>query len=132
MALANSSIEDVCAVIGFTATVRLIDWYGGANVYVPGEATEEHPLALLLGAPALRALCREFGSETLWVPREIHEPKVHSKLRVARVLRAGHGARVAAQLLGISERQVQRARRDLERRGVLPEVLPGNPTGKTA
>lgn len=122
MAMPNSSIEDVCGVIGFTATVTLIEWYGGCNIYVPGEATESHPLALLVGMPALRALCREYGSETVWVPREASAPKAASKRQVADALRSGSTIPQVAATMGLSERQVQRVRKDLEQRGVLAEM----------
>ena len=47
-------MDDVCAIIGFSATVRLIAWHGGSHIYVPGEATPGHPLVALMGfKPAL-------------------------------------------------------------------------------
>ena len=41
---ANTNIDDVAAIIGFSATVRLIQWFGGSNIYIPGEATRNRAI----------------------------------------------------------------------------------------
>ena len=66
----NTTIDDVCATIGFSATIRLVGWFGGSNVYVPEQVDDGHKLAAVLGISAARALCSEFGSQTIWVPAD--------------------------------------------------------------
>lgn len=121
----NSNIEDVCAVIGFNATTRLIAWFGGNNVYVPSEASDDHTLACLIGAPALRALCREFGDSSVWIPATAHDVNVAVKRDVARLLRRGAGSLEVSKETGLSQRSVQRIRRELEELRLLPQVLGG-------
>ena len=79
MAQPNSTIEDVCAVIGFTATTRLIDWFGGNNIYVPSAPSDDHTIACLIGMPAMRALCLEFGDLTVWIPSTVQTEKKKTK-----------------------------------------------------
>lgn len=126
MAQPNSTIEDVCAVIGFTATVRLVDWFGGNNIYVPTEASDDHTLSCLIGLPALRALCLEFGDLTVWIPATVHSEHLEIKKQVAQMLRNGGGSRSVAEATGLSQRHVQRLRRELEDAGLLPQVLTEN------
>ncbi len=65
MERANGTLEDVAAEIGYTATSRLVAWFGGANLYVPATATEDHAVARLIGFPAFRRLVAEYGGTTL-------------------------------------------------------------------
>ena len=62
----NTTLDDISAVIGFTATLRLSAWYGnGNNLYVPPVVAEHHVLANLLGRSAAERLAREFGGDWL-------------------------------------------------------------------
>ena len=130
MAKPNGTIEDVCAAIGFTATAALIDWYGGANLYVPAKADEKHHLAGLLGMPALRALCRDFGSLTVWIPASLHAGDTALKKKVAQMLGAGAGSAEVAAATGLSQRRVQWLRLDMESRGEMPLLLGQRRPGK--
>jgi hypothetical protein len=123
---ANTCIDDVAAIIGFSATVRLIQWYGGRNIYIPSEASAGHPLAALMGESALRALCGEFGDQTLWVPSAAEQADLATKKSVAKLVLKGRGSLAISVELGITQRQVQRIRRELEAAGLLPKILPGN------
>lgn len=119
----NASIDDVCACIGFSATVRLIEWYGGRNVYVPEVFDPEHPLVKLLGEPAMRALSQEFGSDTFWVPEDVwgqYSRAVTKQKAVARSLLQGKRNAEIAQELDMSVRQVKRIRHGLVAIGVVP------------
>ena len=128
----NSTIEDVCAVIGFTATTRLIDWFGGTNIYVPSEASDDHTLACVIGMPALRALCLEFGDLTVWIPATVHTEHIATKKQVAELLKNGGGSRTVSEATGLSQRHVQRLRRELEDAGLVPQVLTKNVRENTA
>ena len=113
----NTVIDDVCGLIGFSATVRLIEWYGGRHVYIPEHATDDHPLALLLGCSALRALSRDLGSTMVWVPRDVAGKRkrgIQTKKAVARLLSQGYIVEQAAASLGVSPRQVRRIAQELK------------------
>lgn len=119
----NTTIEDVCAVIGFTATAKLIDWFGGHNIYVPSHASDDHTLACLIGMPAMRALCAEFGDGTIWIPATVHTERVVVKKQVAELFKQGGGSRSVSDATGLSQRHVQRIRLELEEAGLLPQLL---------
>lgn len=121
----NTNIEDVAAIVGFGATLRLIQWYGGGNLYVPGEPIPDHPLIGLIGPAALRALCAEFGGQSIWIPREATRPDIEVKKSVAKLVLKGWGSMAIGLKLKISQRQVQRVRRELEDEGLLPKILRG-------
>lgn len=125
-ARSNTNIDDVAAIIGFSATVRLIHWFGGSNIYVPDKARPGHPLATLMGEPALRALCDEFGSQTLWIPQALERSDMALKKAVAKGLLKGRPPLRIAEELGITIRHLQRLRKELEDAGLLP-LLPHPP-----
>ena len=122
----KTNLEDVAALIGFGATLRLIEWYGGSSVYVPDQPSEDHVLARLMGYPALRALSSEFGCQTIWIPEAPIRAQIETKRDVARRIIRGEGSTAISTALGISVRQVQRIRRELEDVGILPRILGGS------
>lgn len=119
----NTTIDDVCATIGFSATIRLVGWFGGSNVYVPEQVDDGHKLAAVLGISAARALCSEFGSQTIWVPADPAGDRRRSyevRKSVAKALLKSNSTQAVAEDLGLSVRQVQRIKKELEEGGLLP------------
>ena len=132
MELRNTTLDDISAVIGFSATLRLVAWFGdGSNLYVPIVAEEGHLLVRLLGMAATKRLCEAWPGEHLAVPRlRDHEDDLR-KRSVARFIEKGFGTREIAGILRISERRVQQILRELEVAGL---VQPAGPSrrAKTA
>jgi hypothetical protein len=129
----NTTLDDICHLVGFSATIRLIEWHGGGHVYVPDAATPDHPLSKLMGESALRALCEEFGGQMVWVPADVagqHRAALNLKKHVAKRYLKGEGSDTIALALDISRRQVQRIRRELEAAGILPVILRGKNEGE--
>ena len=121
----NSSVEDIACVIGYTATCTLIEWYGGTNLWIPVAGTETHEIGRIIGLPAFRALCREYGATCLRVPTDHFRDQMRQDRAVARMIQFGHGAKSIGAAIGLTPRQVQNIRRRLEEAGVLsplPEV----------
>ena len=71
----------------------------------------------------MRALCAEFGDSILWIPPESVYPNTDTKKSIAGIIKAGGGTLDASKATGLSQRHVQRIRRELEELGVLPSVL---------
>lgn len=116
-------LEDLGAEIGFTATSALVAWFGGANLYVPGEVREDHPLARTIGLGAFKRLVALWGGETLWIPIN-HAYEIDKRSREAvNLLARGMGSKAVSQALGISERRVQQLRAKAESTGLLPLIL---------
>lgn len=125
----NSTVDDIAAVIGFTATLRLCAWYGDVNgqLYVPQAASEDHSLAKLIGMSAFRRLVEEWGNEHLSVQTlESYEADCRNRA-VRDLLAKGLSPREIARLVFVGERRIQQIRTHLEDAGMLPLVL-----GKTS
>lgn len=120
MDLQNSTLDDIAAVIGFSATLRLSAWLGDLNyLYVPAEVSEEHFLAKLIGISAAKALSKEWGGESLAIPfAKPFEVDVKRRM-VCRMLEQGFNTREIAKFLQVSERRVQQIQRELEMAGLI-------------
>lgn len=125
MELRNTTLDDIASVIGFSATLRLVAWFGdGNNLYVPVAPEEGQLLTKLIGITAARRLCETWPGEHLAVPRlRDHEDDVRKRL-VARLLEKGFSTREIAGLQRVSERRVQQICRELEAAGLVAPVGP--------
>ena len=125
MELRNTTLDDISSVIGFSATLRLVAWFGdGGNLYVPNTAEEGHLLVRLLGLPSAKRLCEAWPGEHLAVPRlRDHEDDVRKRF-VARMIEKGFGTREIAGMQRISERRVQQILRELELAGLVQPAGP--------
>lgn len=132
MEIRNTLLEDLGAIIGFHATLRIVAWFAGANLYIPAEASEQHAIAQLIGVPAMRRLVDEFGNEHLWIP-ENHGVEIEERNKLIRdELAAGRGTKEIAAKTGLHERRVQQLRRKLEAMGLLPLILTEKPAKNQA
>lgn len=125
MELRNTTLDDISSVIGFSATLRLVAWFGdGSNLYVPNTAEEGHLLVRLLGLPSAKRLCEAWPGEHLAVPRlRDHEDDLRKRF-VARMIEKGFGTREIAGMQRISERRVQQILRELELAGLVQPAGP--------
>jgi hypothetical protein len=123
MELKNTTLDDVAAVIGFSATLRLAAWFGdGGNLYVPEKINADQVLARLIGVSAAQRLCDEWGGEHLALPRlTAYEDDVKRRV-VGRMLEQGFSTREVSTHIRMSERRIQQIARELESAGLI-EVL---------
>ena len=65
------SLADLVKLIGFPATLKLVEHFGGLPLYVPREEhlRAEHGIVAAIGADPARKLARDRGTETLEIPR---------------------------------------------------------------
>lgn len=113
----ETTLDDLAAVIGYTSTREVAAWFAGRALYVPQRAASDHPLAVLLGMPVLRALVAEFGGEQLRVPTDNADQWAVRDRRVAEQLAAGATVAAIAAAEGLSDRRVQQLRDELVLRG---------------
>lgn len=125
MDIKNTTLDDLSAVIGFAATLRMSAWFGnGGNVYVPEHAMEGQLLVKLLGLPAASALSAEWGSQHISVPRlSGYEDDVIRRM-AGRMFEHGMGSREVAMHMRMSERRVQQICRELECAELISIVSP--------
>lgn len=67
------SLADLVRLIGFTATLKLVERFGGGRLYVPLEQhlTEQHAIVRAIGKDAARKLARDRKGEILEIPRAV-------------------------------------------------------------
>ena len=115
----NSTYDDISASVGFTATVVLLTWFAKQRLYVPHEALPSHPLATLIGLPALRALVRDFGGEDVWLPTAEAFGRYARDRDIAIRLAIGDSTADIATRFDLSERRVEQLRGELLQSGIL-------------
>ena len=119
----NGVLEDISAVIGFTATTRLVAMFGPGKILIPVEPHSDHVITQSIGEPAMRALVNEWGGQIieLCMNADFH----HARLlrAVASMFKAGMSAKDVAGIVGLKERHVRRLRGEAEDIGILPLVL---------
>lgn len=118
----NGILEDLSAVIGYTATTTLIDFLGGKSLYVPQEAHHDHMLSKLIGGPAFKALSREYGNEVLNLPFDYRRERNQRNRLIGALVQMGVGVSDVARTAGISTRQVDHVILELRTIGILQEL----------
>ncbi|MBF0371737.1 MAG: hypothetical protein HQL52_20065 [Magnetococcales bacterium] len=63
------SLQQMVELIGYPATLGVLDLYGGITLPVLTRADEEHPLAKKIGLEAVKQLAGYYGSERPTIPR---------------------------------------------------------------
>ena len=120
MELRNSTLDDLSAVIGFSATLRLVAWFGKrAPMYVPAVAKEGQLICTLIGITAAKALSKEWGNERITVPGlNSHQLDVirHS---ICQMAQKGMSVSEMCQQIDLSERRVQQIYAELEAANLL-------------
>lgn len=122
MELRNSTHDDLASVIGFTATMRLVAWFGGNNMFVPRTFDADTQLVKLIGESAAQRLIDEWPGQHLSVPAMSAYDDDVRKRRVCLMLEKGFSTRAVSQLERMSKRRVQQIVRELEQAGLI-EVL---------
>lgn len=128
MAQQNSTLDDIAAVIGFTATLRLAAWYGNTNtLYVPAVVEDDQVLVRLIGRPAAERMAEAFPAEYLAVPRMTAYEEEERRSRIGRLLEKGFSMREVTKFERVGERRVQQICRELEQAGLIEPIGPERP-----
>lgn len=120
-------LEDIGAEIGYTATTALVDWFGGANLHIPLEASEDHPIAKVIGMPAFKRLVAMFDGHgrgrLIWISLEYHRELDRRDRMISVLYEMGLGSKQIANIALMSERAVQSVRARVEELGLLPLII---------
>lgn len=117
--LDSLDLDDVCAVIGYTATRILAAWFGGQRLWLPREHRTDHPLNLLIGQSATKKLVEAFPGERLALPSASDDARYKRDRLVAEMLSLGASPGAIAQCVDLTPRAVEALRVDLTERGWL-------------
>lgn len=121
----NTILDDISAVIGFTATLKLVAWFSenhSTNVYVPAEAVEGQLLVKVVGMPAARRMSQEWPREHLNIPKLSNYEVALRRRSISRMLEKGVPPREIATAMDMSTRRVLQIREELQREGLLAGV----------
>lgn len=120
MTVRNTTLDDVAAVVGFTATLNLSSWFGDiSNVYIPEQAEEGQVIARLIGLPAARRLSKEFGGDWLAIPKLSSYEVSTRKRMIARLYECKFEKREISSYLGMSVRRVEQIIEELALLGLV-------------
>jgi len=119
----NGVLEDISAVIGFTATTKMVALFAPGRLLVPVDAAPDHAISLAIGRQAARALSREWGGQVLEICLNSNYHHARKVRAVAHLIKGGMAAKDIAEEVGLNERQVRRLRIEAEGMGLLPLVL---------
>ena len=104
----TESMLEMAEWIGPAATLRLIAAFGGIELYVPLEMTEDHPIAEAIGIDAARRLVAIYGRERLDLPAGNPAIAAARRQKVLAQVKAGTlSKQKAARQLGTSARYVR-------------------------
>lgn len=121
MQLRNTTLDDLAAIIGFTATVRLSSWFGGKNLYVPKSVEPDGALAALVGMSAAKRLSAEFGYDHLAVPSLATALREGRYAKMCEMMANGRSMGEVALAMEMGLRRVQQLRVEFEALGLLPQ-----------
>lgn len=62
-------LQTISEQIGLAATLRLVELYGGSDLFVPKRFDKEHALVAAIGMEACEQLSLSYDSTTLYIPR---------------------------------------------------------------
>lgn len=104
----------IAAKIGAGNLKKLMDGFRGTRLYIPKISTEEHPIAILLGASVAQCLSEHFGSYEVTFPKGTRQElakRTRQELKVRdesirEEYYAGDRVSVIAKRKGLSERRI--------------------------
>lgn len=117
LARRSDALDEICATVGFSATISLMRWFGGSNIYVPKKKGSDRMLSSIIGRMACNRMVDVFAGETLWIPEDLsgRYKAADERLRgIARMIRSGASRKHIADSMGISLRSVDRVRSALK------------------
>lgn len=123
----SDTMDAICEVVGFSATISLIRWFGGGNVVVPSVKNTNCMLRAIIGRQSLNRMVDAFGGSMLWIPIDPMAKYKASDARardIAKLARAGLSRKEIAESLGVKPYLVSRVRRAL---GMPAEGVRQNP-----
>lgn len=127
----NTTADDICGAVGYTATSLICAWFGGRNLYVPLSMHGGHPLARLIGLNAATRLSGAFPGDHLAIPDERWRRAAdHSKRTVALLTCQGVESVEISERTGLTVRRVNQLKREVAEEGLL-DLLKNDPLGAT-
>lgn len=120
----NGVIEDLGAIMGAEATLRLVAVFGGASLYVPNTPEATHPIALVVGQRPYLRLVDAYAGQSLSLPAGSEFLRLRRMRQVVRLLAEGVSTEELARRFGCAPRTIRNIRNQGARLRLVGRCLP--------
>lgn len=101
----TSFLDDLKVLVGWEATLQIVDAYGGKPMLIPSTARDSNILARLIGSAATAKLIAQYGGTKPYIPkvplRQIRNREIHRKFHIDQI-----PAYKIGEEFDLSERQI--------------------------
>jgi hypothetical protein len=118
MIIKNTMMDDICAVIGLNATLHLVAWVGGENLYIPNKLDKNHLLSKLIGLDIALRLCNEWPSQIIQVPTFRAFEDLQKRKQIVRMFEMGFCVSEISTNFNMTTRRVEQICREFEAVGL--------------
>lgn len=98
--------RELIDALGLTATLSLVEAFGGVRIYIPQHLTDDHVLVTSIGRALADVLSSRFGGEQLNIPRCVHALRAVRNTKIRRERLSGASPARLALRYAITERQI--------------------------
>ena len=112
-------LEDLCTIVGYSATRTVAVWFAGKRLYVPRQAYPEHPLRQLLGNAPFEALVAAAADTWFEIPTGVRDAHAARDRQIAERLAQGATPLQVADEVGLKRRRLEVIRQRLAESGWL-------------
>lgn len=99
------SLVSMVELIGFSATLKLIQRWPGVRLYIPQQIGPEHEIAQCIGHRAATRLAKHLGNEVITIARAAQAMRAARNRKIIKESRT-KSARQQALEYGMTERQI--------------------------
>ena len=93
-------------LIGTTATLALVEHYGGRHIKVPSHFHDDTRLGRVVGHRSLVAMIEAYGGSTIYIGKADRAMRAVRNMEISARYEGGTTARELAGLYGLTERQI--------------------------
>ncbi len=104
--LLTPSMRQLVEIIGLTATLSLVERYGGTAIYVPVEAKPGLRLAICLGMEALDKLSAHYGGDHVRIDRCVMALRALRNAEIIQRHQTGDSAEKLARAYSMTSRHI--------------------------
>jgi Mor family transcriptional regulator len=99
-------LQEIERLIGLDLALKLVDGWGGLNLYIPEKLTKNHRLSRTIGLDAAQRLSGVYGGDTIIMPRAHQYKAVQRQIEVYTRHKAGEPVEKLAALFNVTWRAI--------------------------
>ena len=99
-------LQEIERMIGLELTMKLVERWGGLNLYIPERMPKNHRLARTIGAEAAQRLSGAYGGDTIIMPRAHQYKAVQRQIEVFIRHKAGEPVEKLAAVFNVTWRAI--------------------------